>query len=96
MARVIGKLTSRRVAAAKPKRGRKALVLADGGNLYLQATLADDGTTVRRSWVFRYEVAGRRREMGLGPTHTISLAQARTRARAPWRDARSCAVATRS
>jgi integrase len=75
-------LSQRRVATAKPKHGHRALVLADGGNLYLQCTLADDDTTVRRSWVFRYEVNGRRREMGLGPTHTISLAQARTRARA--------------
>ena len=82
MPRIIGKLTSRRVATVKPKRGRKALVLADGGNLYLQATLAADGTTVRRSWVFRYEVNGRRREMGLGAAHTIGLAEARLRARA--------------
>jgi integrase len=82
MPRIIGKLTSRRVATAKPKRGRKALVLADGGNLYLQCTLADDDTTVRRSWVFRYEVDGRRREMGLGAAHTIGLAEARNRARA--------------
>jgi integrase len=82
MARVLGKLSQRRVATAKPKRGRKALVLADGGNLYLQCTLADDDTTVRRSWVFRYEVDGRRREMGLGAAHTIGLAEARNRARA--------------
>jgi integrase len=82
MPRTIGKLTSRRVATAKPKRGRSALVLGDGGNLYLQCTLADDNTTVRRSWVFRFEINGKRREMGLGPTHTIGLAQARTRARA--------------
>jgi integrase len=82
MPRVLGKLSQRRVATAKPKRGRKALVLADGGNLYLQCTLADDDTTVRRSWVFRYEVDGRRREMGLGAAHTIGLAEARLRARA--------------
>ena len=82
MARVLGKLSQRRVATAKPKRGRKALVLADGGNLYLQCTLADDDTTVRRSWVFRYEVDGRRREMGLGAAHTIGLSTARAKAKA--------------
>ena len=82
MPRIIGKLTSRRVATVKPKRVRKALVLADGGNLYLQATLADDNATVRRSWVFRYEVNGRRREMGLGAAHTIGLSTARAKAKA--------------
>ena len=82
MPRVLGKLSQRRVATAKPKRGRKALVLADGGNLYLQATLADDGITVRRSWVFRYEIDGRRREMGLGAAHTIGLSTARAKAKA--------------
>lgn len=81
MPRIIGKLTSRRVATAKPRHGRRALVLGDGGGLWLQATLGDDGTTVRRSWVFRYEIGGRRREMGLGATHTRSLAEARDKAR---------------
>src|SRR2546428_9589895 len=82
MPRIVGKLSTRRVATARPKRGRKALVLADGGNLYLQCTLGDDGTTVRRSWVFRYEIDGKRREAGLGPLHTRSLAEARDKARA--------------
>jgi integrase len=82
MPRILGKLNQRGIATAKPKRGRKARVLADGGNLYLQCTLADDGVTVRRSWVFRFEVNGKRREMGLGPLHTIGLAEARDRARA--------------
>jgi Arm DNA-binding domain len=35
---------------------------ADGGGLYLSTR--DDGK--RRSWIFRYMVAGRTREMGLG------------------------------
>jgi integrase len=81
MPRILGKLSQRRIATAKPKRGQDALVLGDGGNLYLQCTRADDGTTVRRSWVFRYEIAGRRREMGLGALHTFNLAEARARAR---------------
>jgi len=81
MPRVLGKLTSRRVATAKPKKGRKGVFLADGGNLYLQCTLGEAGN-IRRSWVFRYALNGKRREMGLGPTHTIGLAEARDRARA--------------
>ena len=74
-------LSSRRVATARPKRGRTSLVIADGGNLYLQVTLGDGGH-VRRSWVFRYGLDGRKREMGLGPTHTITLAEARDEAEA--------------
>jgi integrase len=56
------------------------MLLADGGNLYLQCTLGTDGH-VRRSWVFRYERDGHRREMGLGPLHTIGLSDARNKAR---------------
>jgi integrase len=78
--RTVGRLSSKQVANARPKRGRDAMLLADGGNLYLQCTLGADGS-VRRSWLFRYERAGRRREMGLGPLHTIGLAEARDKAR---------------
>jgi hypothetical protein len=34
-------------------------------------------TAVRKSWVFRYQRDKRRRMMGLGPTHVVSLAEAR-------------------
>ncbi len=34
----------------------------------------------RRYWIFSYSYAGRRREMGLGPLHTIGLAAARDKA----------------
>ena len=81
MARTIEKLSPARVRTAKPRGKRRALVIADGGNLYLQATLGPDGN-VRRSWVFRYELNGRRRDMGLGPTFTVGLAQARAKAKA--------------
>jgi hypothetical protein len=37
----------------------------DGGGLLLQVTKGTNGQ-VRRSWVYRYAIAGRRREMGLG------------------------------
>lgn len=47
----------------------------DGGGLYL--LVKPSGT---RSWVFRFMLRGRAREMGLGPTHTISLAEARGKA----------------
>jgi integrase len=49
----------------------------DGLNLYLQI-----GKTGAKSWLFRYMVDGRSRELGLGPLHTVSLAAARERAKA--------------
>jgi integrase len=48
---------------------------ADGGGLYLQVSRS--GT---KSWIFRYSLNGREREMGLGPQHTITLADARVMA----------------
>jgi len=45
---------------------------ADGGGLYLR--VRDGGS---RAWVFCYTRNGRTREIGLGPTHTRALADAR-------------------
>jgi len=45
---------------------------SDGGNLYLR--VRDTGA---RSWVFRYKLAGKVIELGLGPVADRSLAQAR-------------------
>ena len=70
MARVIGKLTALGVTQAK-KRG----YYSDGGGLFLQV-----GATGSKSWVFRFREAGRLHEMGLGPTHTVTLAEARQKA----------------
>src|SRR6516165_2832729 len=78
--RMVGRLATRQVNNAKPKRGRDAGLLADGGNLYLQVTRGD-GNYVRRSWLFRYELGGRRREMGLGALHTRGLKEAREEAK---------------
>src|SRR5690349_11154236 len=71
MARVVGKLTALDVSRAK-KRG----YYGDGGGLYLLV-----GPTGAKSWAFRFRDAGRLREMGLGPLHTIGLADAREKAR---------------
>ena len=46
----------------------------DGGGLYLQVT--EGGA----SWVLRYQLSGRARYMGLGPTTLYGLAEARARA----------------
>ncbi|CAG9203785.1 Phage integrase [Burkholderia vietnamiensis] len=48
---------------------------ADGGGLYLQITTAGV-----KSWLFRYMRNGKARGMGLGPVHTIGLADARASA----------------
>ena len=71
MARAIGKLTALAVDKTK-KRG----YYGDGGGLFLQVSAAGS-----KSWVFRFKGAGKLREMGLGATHTIGLAEAREKAR---------------
>lgn len=71
MARQLNRLSARTVATAKPGK------YADGGGLWLQVT-----PTGAKSWVFRYERAGVEQYMGLGATHTVTLAQARQDAQA--------------
>jgi hypothetical protein len=80
MARLVKRLSARKVATARPPKGRRAVMIADGGNLFLQVSTGKDGH-VRRSWVFQYELAGKRGWMGLGPTHTFSLHEARDKAK---------------
>jgi integrase len=70
MARQLHKLSAARVAKLK-KRG----FYSDGGGLYLQ--VAPGGT---KSWVFRFKANGKARDMGLGPLHTLTLAEARDKA----------------
>jgi integrase len=53
----------------------------DGGGLWLQTTLAKDGKTRNRSWVFRYTLGRRRRHAGLGSTITVDLKTAREKAK---------------
>jgi integrase len=74
-----------RLTDLKIKKAKAPGMYADGGGLYLQLTKGGDG--VNKSWIFRYsalnERAGKRRtrEMGLGPLHTVTLAEAREKAR---------------
>ena len=70
MARTIGRLTG-----LKADKAKRPGMYADGGGLYLRVT--DSGT---KNWVFRYMLNGRPRWMGVGPLHTIGLAEARNRA----------------
>jgi integrase len=85
MARTVKRLNARKVATAKPEKGLNRELIADGGNLFLQVSNGkpdEDGhVEVRRSWVFQYELHGNRGQMGLGPTHTFSLHEARDKAK---------------
>ena len=47
----------------------------DGGNLHFQIS-----KTGSRSWIFKFTLRGRSREMGLGPLSSVSLASARAEA----------------
>lgn len=62
-------LSARKAETAKPGRH------GDGRGLFLYVK-----PTGARSWVLRYQVQGRRRDLGLGPYPDVSLAMARERA----------------
>jgi integrase len=70
MARAIEKLT-----ALKVEKEKQPGMYGDGGGLYLRVT--PDGA---KNWVFRFMLNGRPRWMGMGPLHTVGLAEARKRA----------------
>ena len=67
--------TLNRLSAMQVSRAKRPGVFSDGGGLYLQVS-----PTLAKSWLFRYMRGGRARGMGLGPLHTISLAEARDKA----------------
>jgi integrase len=69
MARLLNRLTALKIQRLKHKG-----LHADGGGLYLRIADAEGRS---KSWVFRYGVNGRLRDHGLGPLHTVSLAEAR-------------------
>jgi integrase len=64
------------VKTARPKGGQKSILLADGGNLYLQVSRGNTGN-IRRSWIFRFQRGDRVRDMGLGSTADYTLREAR-------------------
>ena len=64
-----------RLSALQVTKLTKPGLYGDGGGLRLQIT-----ATGAKSWLLRYMVAGKPFGMGLGPTHTVSLAEARQKA----------------
>jgi integrase len=64
-----------RLSALQVTKLTKPGLYGDGGGLTLQIT--PGGV---KSWLFRYMMSGKAYGMGLGPTHTVSLAEARQKA----------------
>jgi Arm DNA-binding domain len=64
--------TLQRLSALSISRAKAPGYLGDGGGLYLQVS-----DSRARSWIFRFALARRRREMGLGSYPAVSLAAAR-------------------
>jgi integrase len=74
MAREINRLSGADLRRSKPG------LYADGGGLYLQITAAKDGSA-NRSWLFRFTANRHERWMGMGSLNTVSMGDARERAR---------------
>jgi len=70
LAQTIGKRTALKVA-----RDLSPGMYADGAGLYLQVTRAG-----AKSWIYRFSLAGKAREMGLGSLSAVSLSEARIKA----------------
>jgi hypothetical protein len=70
MGRTVGRLR-----ALKVSRLFEPGMYADGAGLYLQVTGAG-----ARSWIYRFMLCGRAREMGLGSLRAVSLSEARAAA----------------
>jgi integrase len=76
MAKQIQRLTAAAVKSAK------AGLHPDGGGLYLQVTPSRTAEgQLNKSWLFRFVMGGRERQMGLGSLKTYGLADAREQAR---------------
>ncbi|MBP9714699.1 MAG: integrase arm-type DNA-binding domain-containing protein [Sterolibacterium sp.] len=71
MARLVDKLTPLAVSKAT-----KPGYYGDGGGLWLQVSPSGS-----KSWIFRFTLSKKQREMGLGAVHTVTLPEARARAK---------------
>ena len=63
------------LTALKIRQNLEPGMYADGLGLYLKVRPGNS-----KSWIFRYRIGGKLRDMGLGPFHTVSLAEAREKA----------------
>jgi hypothetical protein len=69
--------TINKLSAIKIRMVTRPGMYGDGAGLWLR--VPEGGA---KSWIFRYDSCGRRREMGLGSCHTVDLALAREKAKA--------------
>jgi integrase len=74
MAHFVARLTALKVMKVKGPG-----MYADGAGLYLQVT-GDGARRVAKSWIYRYTLRGRARQMGLGSLSSFGLAEARLKA----------------
>lgn len=65
-----------KLSPAAVRRAKKPGLYSDGAGLYLHVG-PDAGEKTGKSWIFRFMLNGRSREMGLGPLHTVGLSEAR-------------------
>ena len=75
MARQVGRLTALTVSRTKSPG-----LYPDGDGLYLQVTKAAKEGEVSKSWIYRYMLNSKAREMGLGALSAVGLADARKKA----------------
>jgi len=68
-----------RLSSAKVRHA-KAGMHADGGGLYLQVTAGKEVGQLNKSWLFRFALKGKERQMGLGSLNTVGLSDAREEA----------------
>lgn len=71
MARLVEKLTPLGVT-----KSTKPGYYGDGAGLWLQVSKSGS-----KSWIFRFTLLGKQREMGLGAVHTVTLSEARAKAK---------------
>lgn len=74
MAQLVGRLTALQVTRVK-----EPGMYPDGAGLYLQVT-RHGNERIAKSWIYRFTLRGRVRDMGLGPVSALGLADARIKA----------------
>src|SRR4051812_32243930 len=72
----MARIVQNQLTALKVRKATKPGRYCDGLGLYLQIVSRDN-----RSWLFRYMRDGAAHEMGIGPTHSLSLEEAREKVR---------------
>ena len=68
-----------RLSALTVTRIKDPGIYPDGGGLYLQVTVSAPNREPAKSWIYRYKLRGRERQMGLGSLREFGLKEARER-----------------